>query len=223
MDDALDNASASLPNQGSNALTSSVSELRQMLELPAEPNADEPVAESTAMQEILRQAKKYALSDATVLLSGESGTGKEVVARWIHQQSHRSQRPYVRVNCAALPETLMESELFGHERGASTGAVQSRLGRLAAAEDGTILLDEISEIPLALQAKLLRVLEEEEYQPLGCNDSRPVRGGSSPRPTAAWSKRWPRVSFAKTCFIGCVCSTCIYRRFVIAAKTSRVD
>ena len=128
------------------------------------------VAASSSMRKLLRQAEKFAQTSATILLTGESGTGKEVVAHWIHQRSPRRGRPYVRVNCAALPETLMESEFFGHSRGAFTGAVDARKGRLASAGDGTILLDEISEISLPMQAKLLRVLEEEEYQPLGCDE-----------------------------------------------------
>jgi transcriptional regulator with PAS, ATPase and Fis domain len=98
-----------------------------------------------------------------------------VIARWIHQCSVRAERPYVRVNCAALPESLIESELFGHERGAFTGATQERVGLIASAEDGTILLDEISEIPIGMQAKLLRVLEEEEFQRVGGDESRKVR------------------------------------------------
>ena len=125
------------------------------------------VAESKAMRTLLAQAEKFARAAATVLVTGESGTGKEVIARWIHRQSPRNLRPYVRVNCAALPESLAESELFGHERGAFTGAVSARPGRFTLAGKGSILLDEISEISLPMQAKLLRVLEEGEYHALG--------------------------------------------------------
>ncbi len=141
---------------------------------PADPAADHelemlPITRSPKMKDSLQQARRFAKSSATLLLSGESGTGKELIANLVHQHSPRARRPYVRINCAALAETLVESELFGHERGAFTGAVEARQGRLAAAAGGTILLDEISEIPLRLQAKLLRVLEESEYQIVGSN------------------------------------------------------
>jgi transcriptional regulator with PAS, ATPase and Fis domain len=128
-----------------------------------------PVVRSPAMKRVVERATRFAASSATVLLTGESGTGKEQIANLIHHRSPRAERPYVRVNCAALPASLMDSELFGFERGAFTGAHQGRVGRLAAAEDGTILLDEVSEIPLNLQAKLLRVLEENEYHRIGSN------------------------------------------------------
>lgn len=121
------------------------------------------------MQDVLREARRFARSSANVLITGESGTGKEVLARFIHETSSRSREPYVRVNCAALPESLIESELFGHERGAFTGADEARKGRLECAGHGTLLLDEISEISLSMQAKLLRVLEENEYQRVGGN------------------------------------------------------
>lgn len=127
------------------------------------------VAESPAMLEVLRQTKIYAQSPATILLEGESGTGKELVARMIHDASVRANRPYLRTNCAALSESLVESELFGHERGAFTGAVETRRGAFESADTGTLLLDEISEIPVRIQAKLLRILEESEFQRVGGN------------------------------------------------------
>ncbi|MEW6426998.1 MAG: sigma-54 dependent transcriptional regulator [Thermodesulfobacteriota bacterium] len=116
---------------------------------------------------VLDKARKIASSKATVLIMGESGTGKEVLARFIHEVSSRCSGPFVALNCAALPEGLLESELFGHEKGAFTGAVTSKKGRFELADGGTLLLDEISEIPLHLQAKLLRVLQEEEVDRLG--------------------------------------------------------
>jgi len=121
------------------------------------------------MRRAVEHATRFAKSSATVLVTGESGTGKELIARLIHETSPRCDKRYVRVNCAALPESLMESELFGHERGAFTGAVEGRIGRFEWANEGTLLLDEISEIPISIQAKLLRVLEEEEFHRIGEN------------------------------------------------------
>ncbi len=128
------------------------------------------VAAGSALRAILRVANDVADADATVLLSGESGTGKEVVARFIHRRSGRA-GAFVAVNCAALPDGLLESELFGHEKGAFTGAILTRKGRFEQAQRGTLLLDEISEMPLALQAKLLRVLQEREIVPVGGNET----------------------------------------------------
>ncbi|MFM7298593.1 MAG: sigma-54-dependent transcriptional regulator [Planctomycetota bacterium] len=125
------------------------------------------IAESPAMQETVRSAQRIAKSKGTVLVTGESGTGKERIAQMIHQESNRASAPFVRVNCAALSENLLESELFGHEKGAFTGAIKSREGRFELADGGTLLLDEIGEISPALQAKLLRVLEEEEFERVG--------------------------------------------------------
>jgi two-component system response regulator FlrC len=133
-----------------------------------------PVAESGAMREVLAAAEDVAVGSTTVLLLGESGTGKEVVARHIHRCSPRANAPWVAVNCAAVPAELLESELFGHERGAFTGAGERRLGRIEQADKGTLLLDEISELPAPLQAKLLRVLQEREVDRLGGGRSVPV-------------------------------------------------
>ncbi len=125
------------------------------------------VGSSEPMQKVLAQAKKAAASDATVIIQGESGTGKELFARMIHALSPRSQGPFVVVHCAALAETLLESELFGHERGSFTGAIKRKLGRFELADGGTLFLDEIGEISLSIQTKLLRVLQEKEIQRVG--------------------------------------------------------
>jgi DNA-binding NtrC family response regulator len=132
----------------------------------------EPVARSAAMRALLEAASDVAPTHTTVLLTGESGTGKEVLARWLHRNSPRARGPWVAVNCAALPADLLESELFGHEKGSFTGAGDRRVGRIEQADQGTLLLDEISEMPLPLQAKLLRVLQEREVDRVG--GARPV-------------------------------------------------
>ena len=133
-----------------------------------------PVAESAIMREVLGAAEDVAMGNTTVLVLGESGTGKEVIARYIHRCSPRASGPWVAVNCAAMPAELLESELFGHERGAFTGAAERRVGRIEQADKGTLLLDEISELPPPLQAKLLRVLQEREVDRLGGGRSVPV-------------------------------------------------
>ena len=138
-----------------------------------EPGLASPVALSPAMREVMAAADDVAATPTTVLLLGESGTGKELLARYLHE---RSRRPgaWVAVNCAALPGELLESELFGHERGAFTGASERRAGRFEQAQHGTLLLDEISELPLALQAKLLRVLQEREVDRVGGQRPLPI-------------------------------------------------
>jgi len=133
-----------------------------------------PVGDSALMREVLTAVDDVAPANTTVLLLGESGTGKEVFARFIHGLSERAGGPWVAVNCAALPAELLESELFGHERGAFTGATERRIGRIEQADRGTLLLDEISEMPLPLQAKLLRVLQERELDRVGGGRTIPV-------------------------------------------------
>ncbi len=125
------------------------------------------IAESPSMKKILREVEKIAKSHSNVFIFGESGTGKEVVAGLVHAHSPRKEHPFIRVNCAALPSTLIESEFFGHEKGAFTGALQRRIGRFERADKGTLLLDEVSEIPPSLQAKLLRVVQEQEFERVG--------------------------------------------------------
>jgi transcriptional regulator with GAF, ATPase, and Fis domain len=128
---------------------------------------DEIVGSSAALQRVLSLIAKVAPTDATVLVTGETGTGKELVARAIHRRSHRSSRAFVCVNCAAVPRDLIASELFGHEKGSFTGALQRRLGRFEMAEGGTIFLDEVGELPLETQIALLRVLQEHEFERVG--------------------------------------------------------
>ena len=125
------------------------------------------VGESAEWREVLRKATQVAPTDTTVLITGESGTGKEVVARFIHAASARKNGPFVALNCAALPEQLLESELFGHERGAFTSAHQAKPGQLELAAGGVLFLDEVGEMSKAAQAKLLRVLQEREFQRVG--------------------------------------------------------
>ncbi|MGO4212986.1 sigma 54-interacting transcriptional regulator [Terriglobus sp. 2YAB30_2] len=129
------------------------------------------IGNSSGMRELARMVRLVAPRDTTVLIEGETGTGKEVVSRAIHRLSSRAQKPFVTLNCAAIPEALLEAELFGHTRGAFTGAVQSRTGRIEAANGGTLFLDEIGEMPLPLQAKMLRFLENGELQRVGDNET----------------------------------------------------
>jgi transcriptional regulator with PAS, ATPase and Fis domain len=126
------------------------------------------------MREIFELLALAAPTDATVLLLGETGTGKELIARAIHRNSPRQAGPFVVVNCAAIPETLLESDLFGYERGAFTGAANRKIGRFALAHDGTIFLDEIGELPISVQAKILRVLQFKEFEPVGSNATQKV-------------------------------------------------
>ncbi|MBI4537861.1 MAG: sigma-54-dependent Fis family transcriptional regulator [candidate division NC10 bacterium] len=154
------------------ALAEEVARLRQATEGPFDLSGI--VGGSPAMQQIFKAVGKVAGTDLTVLLRGESGTGKELFARAIHENSRRKGRPFVPVNCAAIPRDLLESELFGHERGAFTGAVSGRRGRFEQAEGGTVFLDEIGDMDLSLQTKLLRVLQERQIERLGAEGSIPV-------------------------------------------------
>src|SRR5262249_52535252 len=134
---------------------------------------DAPVGTSDAWYEVIRRALQVAATEATTCLQGESGTGKEVIARFIHRHSPRCRGPFIAINCAALPEQLLESELFGFERGAFTGALQSKPGQIELAAGGVLFLDEVTEMTPVAQAKLLRVLQEREFLRLG--GTRPVR------------------------------------------------
>jgi Nif-specific regulatory protein len=136
------------------------------------------------MQDVYDQIAQVCRSQTTVLIRGESGTGKELVAHAIHYNSDRAGKPFIRVNCAALPETLVESELFGHEKGAFTGRLTARQGRFELANGGTIFLDEVGDFSPATQVKLLRVLQEREFERVGGNARSRPTSASSPPPTA---------------------------------------
>src|SRR6202030_3468376 len=136
-------------------------------EIREELNFEEIVGDSPALKNVLSQARTVAPSDATVLILGETGTGKELIARAIHRMSSRKNANFIKLNCAAIPTGLLESELFGHEKGAFTGAVSQKIGRLELADKGTLFLDEVGEIPLEMQPKLLRVLQDQEFERLG--------------------------------------------------------
>jgi formate hydrogenlyase transcriptional activator len=135
---------------------------------------EEIIGNSPALECVLEQVKHVAPTDSTVLIEGETGTGKELIARAIHNSSSRCGRAFVKLNCAAIPLDLLESELFGHERGAFTGAIAQKIGRFQLADKGTLFLDEVGDIPVALQPKLLRVLQEQEFERLGSNRTHKV-------------------------------------------------
>src|ERR1043166_6615762 len=133
----------------------------------AEDKFEEIIGNSSALEMALAEVERVEPTDSPVLILGETGTGKELIARTIHNASRRCGRPFVRLNCAAIPFDLLESELFGNEKGAFTGAISQKIGRFEMADNGTLFLDEIGDIPLALQPKLLRVLQEQEFERLG--------------------------------------------------------
>ena len=140
-------------------------------EIKTEHNFEEIIGQSARMRQLLRKIEQVAPTDATVLIQGETGTGKELLARAVHDRSQRKDRPLVKVNCGSIPSGLVESELFGHEKGAFTGATQRRIGRFELAKSGTIFLDEVTELPIDTQVKLLRVLQEGEFERVGSSET----------------------------------------------------
>jgi formate hydrogenlyase transcriptional activator len=182
--DFLSRASGQIAIAIENALAyREISELRDKLaqeklyleeEFRSEMGFEQIIGNSTALKHVLQQVETVAPSDSTVLLLGETGTGKELIARAIHDRSRRKQRTLVKLNCAAIPTGLLESELFGHERGAFTGAISQKTGRLELADQGTLFLDEVGDIPIEIQPKLLRALQEREFERLGSTHTRKV-------------------------------------------------
>ena len=171
-------------------------------EIRTEHNFDEIVGESAALRRVLKEVETVAPTDSTVLIRGETGTGKELIARAVHQLSPRRDRTFVKINCAAIPTGLLESELFGHEKGAFTGAIAQKVGRFELANGGTLFLDEVGDIPPELQPKLLRVLQEQEFERLG--STRTIRVdvrlvAATNRDLAKWS---PTASSATTSITG---------------------
>ena len=142
-------------------------------EIRAESGFDHIIGESESLRAVLRKVRQVAGVETTVLLTGETGTGKELIARGIHEASARKDRPLIKINCGAIPQGIVESELFGHEKGAFTGAIQKRIGRFELADKGTLFMDEVGELPLDTQVKLLRVLQEQEFERVG--STKPIR------------------------------------------------
>lgn len=184
-------------------------------------NVEGLVGNSEAIRQTCALIKRIAPMPSTVLILGESGTGKEVAARALHRMSPRSTGPFVPLNCAAVAAELMESELFGHVRGAYTGAQNARDGLFYYANGGTLFLDEVAEMPLPLQAKLLRAIEERKIRPVGSEQEIPVECVSSPPPTATWPTRWPPTVFAATSITVCKWSRYTCRRCANMPAISR--
>jgi two-component system, NtrC family, nitrogen regulation response regulator GlnG len=173
------------------------------------------------MQEVFRAIGRLARSNITVLINGESGTGKELVARALHRHSPRSDKPFIALNMAAIPRDLLESELFGHERGAFTGAQTRREGRFEQADGGTLFLDEIGDMPAELQTRLLRVLADGEFYRVGGSPRSRSTCASSPPPTSTWRSWCARAASGRTCSTASTSSASTSRRCGSGGRTSR--
>ena len=180
-----------------------------------------PLGKSRLFSDVLRLAEQVAPTESTVLIQGESGTGKEVIARYLHELSARAEGQFLSLNCGALPESLLESELFGHVKGSFTGAVRDKQGLFAAARGGTFFLDEIGEMSPATQVKLLRVLQEREAIPVGGTVSAESIPAWSQPPTATWKTTSSAAASAAISTTGSTSSTSPCRRCATAATTSR--
>ena len=178
------------------------------------------IGDSPALRQVMAAIDRAAGTDTTVLLEGESGTGKELCARALHNASARANGPFVAINCAAIPDNLLEAELFGYERGAFTGANQRKIGKFEMAQHGTVFLDEIGEMPLALQAKMLRAIETKRIERLGGNARSWSMCGSSPLPTGCCGRRSRRGNSAKTSISVCRYFPLRFRRCATARKIS---
>lgn len=193
---------------------------RLRAELDEHQQIDSLVGESPSFRRVLQAVDSVRESSATILLTGESGTGKEMVARAIHKHGNRADKPFVAVNCAAIPEGLLESEMFGHKKGAFTGAVSDRIGRFQQADKGTLFLDEVGDMPLALQAKILRALQERVIEPVGDPRERKVDVRVIAATNKNLLKRWHARSSARTCITASTCSRSRYLRCASGSRTS---
>ena len=181
----------------------------------------EIIGESAVIRHTLQSVQRAAGSDTTVLLEGESGTGKELFARALHALSERVAAPFIAINCAAIPESLLEAELFGYEKGAFTGAAQRKPGRFELAQRGTLFLDEVGELPMPLQAKILRAIETSASSAWAARPPFRWTSGWWRRPIAACGRRWPIVSSGRTSTSASRCSRSRFRRCAIVPRTFR--
>ena len=215
LDDAVALAARALPAE---AVAAAAAEPTQAVEAAGAP---ELIGDTPAMRALFRAIGRLAQAPLSVLITGETGTGKELVAHALHRESPRSAVPFVALNTAAIPAELLESELFGHEAGAFTGAGKRHIGRFEQANGGTLFLDEIGDMPAALQTRLLRVLAEGEFFRVGGRELIRVDVRVWPRPTSRWRHWSSRAASAPTCCIGWTWFACACRRCAIAARTSR--
>jgi len=180
---------------------------------------EEIIGNSPVLERVFEQVRRVAPTNSTVLIEGETGTGKELIAHAVHNASSRRGRPFVKLNCAAIPLDLLESELFGHERGAFTGAIAQKIGRFELANKGTLFLDEVGDIPPALQPKFLRVLQEQEFKRLAAIGLIKWTFGWSQQQIVIWRRWQSKASFAATSATVWMCFRSSCHRCVRAART----